>query len=570
MSNYSVLMHAQPRKHTPNKPNDDDNWQHAGYYSPNLGNKYVFNTAMLETSDPRLRKVDEAIFDFFALNNKRDHVSAVINIPKTPDFTQADIAKLVKEKLVKWDTRKAASIPDSEVNKAVNFIFREIKTASQLLARDSSSAYDFGASERNKKMHHSAIQESSEDLDIIDVSDTLQHAQHEGYYSPNNTANKATPYIFEKIVKSSSGNQIGARFKGQGDRQWVEIFVPTVDFTPNMQNFIALFNAEKGNVKIREEEMRKAARLLTNFFNSPSLPGNEKMTTYVRKPKSLKHALFTEVYDMDDYLEHHGILGMKWGVRRYQNADGSLTDAGRKHYGVSGSSVSDIKNRKGIQKRLNDVDTALARNRRHLYDSLRKNAEYAMKSKGTNSLKKHFKYESKAIEENFKSMEYAANMEKGKKEIDALLKEAVKQGYTVKQIETTRDVSEGKDILMSMLADGAIIGAAIVTHIPVVPIFFGEQAKGTGYKVKETKEGEKPKVLDKKENPMAVKSIHESTQKGMQEYYKKLDSEEMDKAAHKEASRYGLDQADNYKVFRDALIGDEEAQRIVDEWKRNR
>lgn len=36
----------------------------------------------------------------------------------------------------------------------------------------------------------------------------------------------------------------------------------------------------------------------------------------------------------EDILEHHGILGMKWGIRRYQNSDGSLTAAGRKRYGV--------------------------------------------------------------------------------------------------------------------------------------------------------------------------------------------------------------------------------------------
>lgn len=35
----------------------------------------------------------------------------------------------------------------------------------------------------------------------------------------------------------------------------------------------------------------------------------------------------------DSYLEHHGILGMKWGVRRFENKDGSLTPAGKKRYG---------------------------------------------------------------------------------------------------------------------------------------------------------------------------------------------------------------------------------------------
>lgn len=39
------------------------------------------------------------------------------------------------------------------------------------------------------------------------------------------------------------------------------------------------------------------------------------------------------MYEM--YLAHHGILGMKWGLRRYQNKDGSLTPAGKTRYAGS-------------------------------------------------------------------------------------------------------------------------------------------------------------------------------------------------------------------------------------------
>lgn len=39
-------------------------------------------------------------------------------------------------------------------------------------------------------------------------------------------------------------------------------------------------------------------------------------------------------YEQQDFLMHHGIEGQRWGIRRYQNPDGSLTNAGRQRYGV--------------------------------------------------------------------------------------------------------------------------------------------------------------------------------------------------------------------------------------------
>lgn len=39
----------------------------------------------------------------------------------------------------------------------------------------------------------------------------------------------------------------------------------------------------------------------------------------------------------DEVLIHHGIKGQRWGVRRFQNDDGTLTVAGKKRYGTFGS-----------------------------------------------------------------------------------------------------------------------------------------------------------------------------------------------------------------------------------------
>lgn len=39
-----------------------------------------------------------------------------------------------------------------------------------------------------------------------------------------------------------------------------------------------------------------------------------------------------------DSLVHHGIKGQRWGIRRYQNSDGSLTAAGKNRYSTDGGS----------------------------------------------------------------------------------------------------------------------------------------------------------------------------------------------------------------------------------------
>lgn len=95
----------------------------------------------------------------------------------------------------------------------------------------------------------------------------------------------------------------------------------------------------------------------------------------------------------EEYLVHHGILGMHWGIRRYQNKDGTLTAAGKKRYSTSEESDKPKDVKSMSDEELNRVINRLQKEAQ--YEALTSKKSKANTDKGKSYVKEFLKQKGK-------------------------------------------------------------------------------------------------------------------------------------------------------------------------------
>ena len=126
----------------------------------------------------------------------------------------------------------------------------------------------------------------------------------------------------KKKDKKNKGKKGSSKKSSSSSTDTIETNTPVEGSTEDLANRV--IRGEFGNGQARKNALGDRYSEVQALVNK------------IWKEKYAKHSAID-----NDYLEHHGIFGMKWGVRRYQNKDGSLTSLGKRRLNGSGYTDSD-------------------------------------------------------------------------------------------------------------------------------------------------------------------------------------------------------------------------------------
>jgi len=180
---------------------------------------------------------------------------------------------------------------------------------------------------------------------------------------------------------------------------------------------------------------------------------------------------------VDSFFAHHGIKGQKWGIRRFQNEDGTLTEEGLKRYG------HDYDKKGRLKRSAKKDDEKLIKDMRKVYDLHRKSRVASMKA--SNRLVDMVKEDQKAG----KHITDTSDDKKLNKHVSKMEKYAAKREDELEKIMVNYITKHGSlrldDILDIAASKASTIGSISNPYLNKMYTTYNEVIKGMAHRVDE-------------------------------------------------------------------------------------